>query len=385
MGKKHFLKAADKVDDRLDEIKARLLRRLNADKPITVQPYRGFGNGQVFHLMGRVLQNKGLKEASESDTVWENLVAMYNRFNSNEIPHAEVAVSFQDKTIVTKADKEGYFNLQFPLQGQLPEGEHWHTVSLKLLNATQEPGEITGKFLIPPKTSSFGIISDIDDTVLRTNSSNLLKMVRLTLLNNAHTRLPFEGVAGLYRALYKGTSLSSNNPLFYVSSSPWNLYDLLEDFFELHQIPMGPFLLRDFGIDSTKFIKSGHGDHKVAQIKKILKTYPTMKFILIGDSGEKDPEIFSEIVQAFPDRISCIYIRDVSKGKRDKAVDMLIKQVAKNGIEMVVVADSLEAAKHASEKGFIDLNAIVDIQKEKEKDAQGSDELTQVLKEKKYI
>src|SRR5690606_6523602 len=132
-------------------------------------------------------------------------------------------------------------------------------------------------------------------------ASNLLQMLKLTLFNNAHTRLPFEGVAALYQAFHAGAGGSEKNPLFYVSSSPWNLYDLLDEFFYLQDIPKGPFFLRDFGIDKDKFIVSGHEEHKIVQIEKILSTYPDMKFILIGDSGEKDPEIFTNVVQAFPE------------------------------------------------------------------------------------
>ena len=71
-------------------------------------------------------------------------------------------------------------------------------------------------------------------------------MAKLTLLHNAHTRLPFEGVAGFYQALQRGRDGEAYNPVFYVSNSPWNLYDLLEDFLDVHGIPRGPLLLRDW-------------------------------------------------------------------------------------------------------------------------------------------
>ena len=262
----------------------------------------------------------------------------------------------------------------------MPAIENWHTVDMSYTNDHGTSVETTAKFLVPPATAHWGIISDIDDTVLRTNSSNLLRMARLTFFNNAHTRLPFKGVAAFYRALHRGTSQSSHNPLFYVSSSPWNLYDLLEDFFELHQIPMGPFFLRDFGIDETKFIKSGHGDHKLAQIEKIMTTYPDMEFILIGDSGEKDPEIFSQVVHDFKGRVKCIYIRDVTQTKRDEAIQKLATEVASAGIEMILIEDSEAAAKHAAEKGFIDPATLSLIAKGKRKDENAPDELEQVMK-----
>lgn len=381
--KTKFIKFADKFDDKFDAIKKKLKDRFGAEKPLLIQTYRGFGDKTSFSVMGRVLENKNFKEASEQDSIWENFLAMYKRFNSNEVPYASLVATFENSKTAIRADKEGYFKCKFQLDKPLPPNQLWHTVSFNLTDPTGFDEKTTGKFLIPADTSNLGIISDIDDTVLRTNSSNLLSMARITLLNNAHTRLPFEGVAAFYRALHKGTSKSSINPLFYVSSSPWNLYDLLEDFFELHHIPMGPFLLRDFGIDETKFIKSGHGDHKIVQIEKILKTYPSMKFILIGDSGEQDPEIFAQVVRDFPDRIVCIYIRDVTETKRDQAIKKLAKEVAVAGIEMLLVENSEKAAIHAAQKGYIDPSALPDITKEKVKDENAPDEIELIMKGEK--
>jgi phosphatidate phosphatase APP1 len=82
--------------------------------------------------------------------------------------------------------------------------------------------------------------------VLQSSVTNFLKMARMVLLGNAHTRLPFEGVAAFYRALQRGASGGEFNPIFYVSNSPWNLYDLLEDFMDVHGVPAGPLFLRDW-------------------------------------------------------------------------------------------------------------------------------------------
>lgn len=381
--KSKFLKSADNIDDKVDAIRRRLKKRLGMDKPLMIQTYKGFGNGKSFSLMGRVLENKDLKEAAEQDSIWENFVAMYRRFNSTELPFVSLSAIFKNQILSTKTDKEGYFKFKVLLEESLPPDQLWHTIPVKLDQNAALDVTSTGKFMIPPSSSKLGVISDIDDTVLRTNSSNFLSMVRITFLNNAHTRLPFEGVAAFYRALHKGTSESSYNPLFYVSSSPWNLYDLLEEFFELHHIPMGPFLLRDFGIDDTKFIKSGHGDHKIVQIEKILTTYPEMKFILIGDSGEKDPEIFHQVVHDFPDRIECIYIRDVTGNSRDLAIQKLAEEVFPLGIEMILVENSEAAAIHAANKGYIDSSSLPEITQEKIKDENAPDELEQIVKGKK--
>jgi phosphatidate phosphatase APP1 len=100
----------------------------------------------------------------------------------------------------------------------------------------------------PPPSAQFGVISDIDDTVIRTDATRLLRMLKRTLLENARTRLPFEGVAEFYSGLHARRTVRALNPVFYVSSSPWNLYAVLTDFLEHQGIPLGPLMLRDWGI-----------------------------------------------------------------------------------------------------------------------------------------
>jgi len=110
----------------------------------------------------------------------------------------------------------------------------------------EDPVRASARVLVPSASARFGIISDIDDTVISTHVSNKLKMVLTVILSNEHTRKPFEGVAGLYRALQRGMT-GEDNPIFYVSNSAWNLYTLLLEFLNLQNIPLGPLLLRDFG------------------------------------------------------------------------------------------------------------------------------------------
>ena len=118
-------------------------------------------------------------------------------------------------------------------------------------------------------------------------------------------------MAAFYQALQLGDTGKVFNPIFYVSSSPWNLYDLLTDFMDVHAIPTGPLFLQDFGLDRDKFISADHDEHKITHIERLLDLYPKLPFILIGDSGQADPEIYSTILEKYPTRILAIYIRDI--------------------------------------------------------------------------
>jgi phosphatidate phosphatase APP1 len=138
-------------------------------------------------------------------------------------------------------DEEGYFELTLDLPRPLADPRVWEPVELELLEPAgpDGPARATSQVLVP-RDPQYAVISDLDDTVLRSNATSLWQMARLTLLHNAHTRLPFEGVAGFYQALQRGRDGEAYNPVFYVSNSPWNLYDLLEDFLDLQGMPRGP-------------------------------------------------------------------------------------------------------------------------------------------------
>jgi phosphatidate phosphatase APP1 len=230
--------------------------------------------------------------------------------------------------------------------------------------------------LVPPPGAAFGVISDVDDTVLQTHATSYLKAAQVTFLQNARMRLPFAGVAAFYRALQAGPEGTGHNPIFYLSSSPWNLYDLLTDFMKLQQIPAGPLLLRDVGIDQDKFISTSHHAHKLGQIERVFQTHPDLDFILIGDSGQKDPEIYAEVVEKYGDRVLGVYVRDVTQAARDDEVRQIAAGVP---AEMHLVADSLTAARHAAEQGWIAGRAVDAVEAETHVDEAEPDEVERLL------
>ena len=193
-------------------------------------------------------------------------------------------------------------------------------------------------------------------------------MGRTVLLANAKTRLPFAGVSEFYKALQLGRNGKRNNPFFYVSSSPWNMYDLLKDFLDLNSIPAGPLLLRDIGFGEGSVARGGHMGHKFKEIKQILETYPHLPFVLIGDSGQEDPKIYQEVVRQFPNRVLAIYIRDVQLPDREKIAIDVSKSLLEDKVEMVIVDNTVEAAEHAAKIGLIYTDAIPAIEQEKKED-----------------
>jgi phosphatidate phosphatase APP1 len=331
-------RAANALDRQLDR-----RRRPATGERVVISPYRGFGRGHEIFIRGRVLVEKQLTRTDGTEPLWRSVVNTYRRFATDEVAGAKVRATYRDAIVDSVSDDEGYFQIRLEPR-ELASHTLWHEVGLEL---PDHKTTTVAHVLIPSEAAQFGIISDIDDTVLVTNATSLLGMAR-SVIRNAASRLPFEGVADLYRALHRDT-----NPLFYVSSSPWNLYELLHEFMDLNRIPHGPMLLQDWGIDDNTLIIGSHETHKMEQIQRILDFYPGLKFVLIGDSGQHDPEIYLKVIQSHPDRVLAAFIRDVTPDLRDQAVARILEQSNAAGVEMLYVPDSAAALTHARRIGLL--------------------------------
>jgi phosphatidate phosphatase APP1 len=311
-------------------------------------------------VQGRVLEDPGIAPAADNDTIWTNLANMTRRFASDEVPNAQVQVIFQETHTVAITDEEGYFSVTLPVDAARLPARTRHPVTCHLLHPQSSDGQpvsARGEVVIPAPSAHFGVISDVDDTVLRTEATDLVRMARTVFTGNAHSRLAFPGVAALYQALQAGATGKEGNPIFYLSSSPWNLYDLLDDFFALNDLPAGPILLRDWGLSSQEVLPTDHHRHKSGSLGRILTTYPDLPFLLLGDSGQQDPEIYTEVAAAHPGRILAILIRNVGPGpERVAQILALAQAVAEAGTPMHLISDSHEAAQHARAAGWIALD-----------------------------
>jgi phosphatidate phosphatase APP1 len=343
-------------------------RRIGKTEHPHIMPYRGYGNDARVMVMGRALRDPGLREVTDKDTVLKNLIESYKRIETDELPGARIRVTYQALTQEIVADNDGFFRAIIELgTPPAPDAGFWQEVKLELtepLPATGEQVLASALTLVPPRTADFIVISDLDDTVIQTGATDVVRMVRATLFGNARTRIPFAGVAAFYAALQGGGTGTSFNPIFYVSSSPWNLYDVIEQFLALQRIPMGPTLLRDWGMSLDR-IPLKHSAHKLTAIRQIMDMYPEQRVILIGDSGQEDPEIYREITREYPRRVICCYIRNVSGlGPRSESLKEVAGDVAEAGSLMVVVEDTNAAARHAADKGWINSGALSEIAKE---------------------
>jgi phosphatidate phosphatase APP1 len=179
-------------------------------------------------------------------------------------------------------------------------------------------------------------------------------MMRIVLLNSAQTRVPFPGVAAFYHALRNGMPGAGPNPIFYVSNSPWNLYDLLDEFIEIHRFPAGPLLLQAWGRSRALLAGTSLPKLKLDRVRLLFDLYPDLPFILIGDSGERDPEIYRDVARAYPGRVRAVYIRHVHNRARAGAIAAIAADLQALSVPLLLARNTVLPAEHAAESGLID-------------------------------
>ena len=328
-----------------------------------MEPRKKFTYGDAYSKI------KGIAKANDDDNMFTNIVNMYKRFESDEVPGAKVKIILADEEHEVETNKEGHFVFDLNPLTEVHSEDLYHTVTLHLTAPAHAHGvKATAEIMIPPADAEYGIISDIDDTIIKTGAHGLLAMGKTVLLSNARTRLPYAGVTEFYKALQLGRNGKRNNPFFYVSSSPWNLYDLLTDYMDHNEIPAGPLLLRDFGLQSQSFMSGNYLSHKFKEIAQILDTYPLLNFVLVGDSGEQDPPIYLEVVKRYPGRIISIYIRDVTIPSKQKIAQDVAEELKTYNVEMILTEHTVDAAKHAASIGLIFTEKIKEVVEDKEED-----------------
>lgn len=326
--------------------------------PVQIVTFHSYGTANHLYIKGRTIQDEGidLSKTGFLNLLWNS----WKRFETDKVKNAKLILKLADgRTLETVSDSQGYFLIDAMIENLLPltDAEGWLHYSISFAKEIkgrkiQQNNNFKGEILIPSEGAKFGVISDIDDTILHTGLTSFFKwaVVKNTFFKRAEKRIPLEGAAAFYHKLHDGKSGSDCNPVFYVSHSPWNLYRYLEVFLQKNDFPKGPILLRDFVNPFAKKYKP-EKPQKQKEIINILKTYPQMSFILIGDSGEHDPDIYIEIAEAHPERILAIYLRNVNHKRKMLRVKGLFEKY--ETVPVLLVENSKAAVAHAREMGFI--------------------------------
>jgi phosphatidate phosphatase APP1 len=342
--------------------------RLRGRHHPTIVPFIGHGTPTRIRVGARVLLGRDAADAppvavpgAPAPTVRSRravLRASLARFVTIEVPRARVSASVAGAATELRADRDGYLDAVIDIDPERALAPGWHGVELALPDGTV----VTAQVLVIDPAVRIGVVSDVDDTILETGISRGLAFLRATLLTEVRERSPLPGAAALYRALTEGQG-EPRRPMLYVSTSPWNLHEMLLEFIALRGFPLGPLFLTDWGPSRDWLLRIEATEHKTGLIRRLLDEHPQLRLVLVGDSGQLDPEIYAALARERPERIAAVYIRRTAHAasRRIAEVDALAAEVTAAGVPMLAVDDSVQIAAHAAGLGLLDATALPSI------------------------
>ncbi len=318
----------------------------------TVKVYHGYGHQNNLVVYGHVLAGKSARPSKFTNNLLSNIIHLVRLFLVKPIPNVRISLQWQNQTLEAITEVDGFFKFEWKSDTKIEAG--WHPVTVHLLdNQGFIPTTGEGKLFVPHATQ-YGFISDIDDTVLISHSANTGKKLRVMFTKNPRSRKTFADVVKFYKLLsLTHTSSDLLNPFFYVSSSEWNLYDDLNEFFKHNGLPKGAFLLNNIK-KWHQLLKTGKTKHegKLIRVTRILKAFPKQRFILLGDNSQSDPQIYTSIANKYPEQIVAIYIRNISL-KKEKITSETLNSIQNKFIQTCQFKHTDEAILHAKSIGLI--------------------------------
>lgn len=272
----------------------------------TVVPYTGYGATTWIRVLGRVLLTRNPRPGSRAERKQlkrSERVRGWRSFTSVPVGDVFVTVSIDNISFQVQADRGGVIDNELPVA--LTPG--WHTVSMNTSDSEVSDADV---FVVDPATR-LGVLSDVDDTVMVTALPRPLLAAWNTFVLDEHARIPTPGMAVFLERL---ATSHPGAPVIYLSTGAWNVAPTLTRFLDRNLYPKGSLLLTDWGPTHDRLFRSGR-EHKRSNLLRLAREFPTIKWLLIGDDGQKDEEIYGEFCALHPENVAAVAIRQLSPGE----------------------------------------------------------------------
>jgi phosphatidate phosphatase APP1 len=263
---------------------------------VEVVPYTGYGSTSWLRVLARVLLAKESRRQADPPAGargWRNFIGV-------PIEKATVHVDIGERTYEIQADSSGIIDVVIDVD--LEPG--WHRIELSSEGSEIAPALV---FVVDPQVT-FGVVSDIDDTVMVTALPRPLLAAWHTFVVNEHARATTPGMPVLYERL---SSRYPGGPFVYLSTGAWNVAPTLTRFLSRNLYPAGALLLTDWGPTAVSWFRSGRA-HKRSSLERLANEFPQIKWLLVGDDGQHDESIYHDFVAQHPDKVAAVCIRRLS-------------------------------------------------------------------------
>ena len=333
------------------------MAKLQNSSSVNLKIYKGYGHTHHLVVYGHLLQGNPTIRERFTQNIFYNIRHLIRLFSIHPIADARIQLQHQATLLETRTQEDGFFEFHWESPQELTAGFQSITVSY-LDKEGKVLQEVLGELYIPHSVQ-LGVISDIDDTILISYSSRLLKRLRVLFTRQPHSRKTFADIVHYFTLLsVSHTTPDLPNPFFYVSSSEWNLYDDLTEFFSHNHLPEGVLLLNKIK-RLQELGASGQTQHhnKLVRIERIMRMFPKQRFVLYGDNSQQDPAIYVSIAKQFPQNVVAIYIRSV-QAKKKVATKRVLAELAHTSIHTLLFEHTREAMLHSASVGLLPEDAL---------------------------
>lgn len=263
----------------------------------TVAAFPGYGGSGWVRVLGRVLITPPARRDAQGEYA---SLRGWRSFISVPIGFAQVTVHIGDATHDVVADRGGVVDTVLP--ADFAPG--WHTVAMSVENS--DPVE-TRVFVVGDDVR-FGIVCDVDDTVMVTALPRPLVAAWNSFVVDEHARQPVPGMSVLLERLVRE---NPGAPVVYLSTGAWNVGPTLVRFLGRHLFPSGTVLLTDWGPTHDRWFRSGTA-HKSANLERLAEQFPHVRWLLIGDDGQHDDAVYTQFTGTHPESVAAVAIRRLS-------------------------------------------------------------------------
>lgn len=302
-----------------------------------------YGTAETLVVTGRAFEEPPLTPPEDEGSRLGNLFRSARLLDTDEYEDRPVTITVANRTFETLTNSDGVYRIRVDCGKQaFPLGRTEVSVKVEI-----EPGhsiETSGTAYIYPVNVPRVVVSDFDDTLCHTGATEGAEVIWRVLTWDPERMEPVEGMKGFLSALSKATDGAPQLPVFYLSAGPINFQPRVEEFLERNSFPPGTLLLRNFGLgaDADPFSSE---KYKTQHLAPLFEMYPEARFVLVGDSGEKDPEAYAGLRGDYPDRVAAIFIRRVGDADRPEDGARLS--------DMVVFREAAGAVKAARAQGLL--------------------------------
>lgn len=300
-----MVRAATHRAARMDDafVRWRLRRGVKRGMQPSIVPYVGYGSTTWVRVLARVLLSKDGPHPQTLEQDSKRRIRGWRSFTSIPVVAASVTIEVAGRVFPVSADRGGVIDTV--IRAELPPG--WQTVTIR----TEHGSPVEAEVFIVGDDVRYGVISDVDDTVMVTALPRPLVAAWNSFVLDVHARVPVPGMAVF---LDRMVSEHPGAPMIYLSTGAWNVAPTLGRFLGRNLYPAGSLLLTDWGPTVDRWFRSGR-EHKVVNLERLAAEFPRVRWLLVGDDGQHDEDLYRDFAASHPDSVAAIAIRRMSAGE----------------------------------------------------------------------